>query len=74
MPRFFRRFAEGVFDEKDVKVRANELADFVVAAASKYHFESSQLTAVGYSDGANIAAGMLLLSLKCCERQCYSAR
>lgn len=61
MPRFFRRFAEGVFDEEDVKFRAQELADFVTAAAAKYDFETSQLTAVGYSNGANIAAAMLLL-------------
>ncbi|HEY0368481.1 MAG TPA: hypothetical protein VGC85_02695, partial [Chthoniobacterales bacterium] len=32
MPRFFRRFAEGVFDEEDVIRRAHELADFVIAA------------------------------------------
>ncbi len=61
MPRFFRRFAEGVFDEEDVVRRANELADFVVAAASEYGFDVSRLTAVGYSNGANIAAAMILL-------------
>lgn len=61
MPRFFRRFAEGVFDEKDVVRRAHELADFVLAAADKYSFELSRLTAVGYSNGANIAAAMMLL-------------
>ena len=61
MPRFFRRFAEGVFDEEDVVRRANELADFVVAAASEYDFDVSRLTAVGYSNGANIAAAMILL-------------
>lgn len=61
MPRFFRRFAEGVFDEEDVVRRAHELADFVLAAADKYSFELSRLTAVGYSNGANIAAAMMLL-------------
>ncbi len=61
MPRFFRRFAEGVFDEEDVVRRANELADFVVAAASEYDFDVSRLTAIGYSNGANIAAAMILL-------------
>jgi predicted esterase len=61
MPRFFRRLAEGVFDEKDVVRRANELADFIPAAAAKYEFDPVMLTAVGYSNGANIAAAVLLL-------------
>jgi phospholipase/carboxylesterase len=59
--RFFRRFAEGVFDEADVIRRANELADFVTSAAENYGFELRQLVAVGYSNGANIAAAMMLL-------------
>jgi phospholipase/carboxylesterase len=61
MPRFFRRLAEGVFDEEDVVRRANELADFVPTAAAKYEFDPETLTAVGYSNGANIAAAVLLL-------------
>src|SRR5438128_2631452 len=61
MPRFFRRLAEGVFDEADVIKRANELADFVGAAAARYEFDANQLIAVGYSNGANIAAAVLLL-------------
>lgn len=60
-PRFFRRFAEGVFDEEDVVRRAHELADFVAAAATRYGFAQDRVTAVGYSNGANIAAAMLLL-------------
>lgn len=61
MPRFFRRLAEGVFDEADVVLRANELADFIIAAAAQYDFDTQSVTAVGYSNGANIAAAMLLL-------------
>ena len=61
MPRFFRRLAEGIFDLDDLKRRANELADFVAAAAQHYGFASDNVVAVGYSNGANIAAGMLLL-------------
>lgn len=61
MPRFFRRLAEGVFDEADVVRRANELADFIDSAAKQYEFDPTQLTAVGYSNGANIAAAVLLL-------------
>jgi predicted esterase len=61
MPRFFRRLAEGVFDLEDLKHRTNELADFVTAAAPHYGFDSDNVVAVGYSNGANIAASMLLL-------------
>ena len=61
MPRFFRRLAEGVFDLEDLKFRTNELADFVTAAAQHYGFARDNLVAVGYSNGANIAARMLLL-------------
>src|SRR5438046_3940359 len=61
MPRFFRRLAEGVFDLDDLKKRTNELADFVAAAAQHYGFASDNVIAVGYSNGANIAASMLLL-------------
>ena len=61
MPRFFRRLAEGVFDLEDLKHRTNELADFVTSAAQHYGFAADQLVAVGYSNGANIAASILLL-------------
>ena|SRR5438105_3656344 len=61
MPRFFRRLAEGIFDEEDLKKRTHELADFVGAAAEHYEFAADQVVAVGYSNGANIAASLLLL-------------
>ena len=61
MPRFFRRLAEGVFDLEDLKRRTQELADFVAAAADHYRFAADQVIAVGYSNGANIAASLLLL-------------
>ena len=61
MPRFFRRLAEGVFDLEDLKYRTNELADFVTAAAQHYGLATDQFVAVGYSNGANIAASLLLL-------------
>jgi predicted esterase len=61
MPRFFRRLAEGVFDEKDLIYRAKELAGFVEAAVAEYRFDPKRVVAVGYSNGANIAAGVLLL-------------
>jgi predicted esterase len=61
MPRFFRRLAEGVFDLEDLKKRTHELADFVIASAQHYEFDAKNIVAVGYSNGANIAASMLLL-------------
>jgi phospholipase/carboxylesterase len=61
MPRFFRRLAEGVFDEEDVKRRAHGLADFVAAASARYAFDARRVIAIGYSNGANIASAMMLL-------------
>jgi predicted esterase len=61
MPRFFRRFREGVFDVEDLKVRTDELAQFIDAAAEQYGFSKQHLVAVGYSNGANIAASLILL-------------
>jgi phospholipase/carboxylesterase len=61
MPRFFRRLAEGAFDLEDLKTRTNELADFVAAAARHYELAADNIVGVGYSNGANIAASMLLL-------------
>jgi predicted esterase len=61
MPRFFRRLAEGVFDLEDLRFRTHELADFVEAAERAYGFDRGRLIAVGYSNGANIAASLLLL-------------
>jgi phospholipase/carboxylesterase len=59
MPRFFRRLAEGVFDEEDVRRRAHELGDFVGEARQRYGIAAP--VAVGFSNGANIAAALLLL-------------
>ena len=61
MPRFFRRFAEGMFDVEDLKKRTHELAHFVQEAADTYNFDPKRIIAVGYSNGANTAASMLLL-------------
>jgi len=61
MPRFFRRFAEGVFDIEDLKYRTEELAQFIDAASERYEFRKTRLVAVGYSNGANIAASLILL-------------
>jgi phospholipase/carboxylesterase len=60
MPRFFRRIAEGVFDLDDLRRRTDELAEFVTAAGAEYGLPSPPV-AVGFSNGANIAAALLLL-------------
>ncbi len=62
MPRFFRRFREGLFDEDDVRRRAGELANFITEARRAYGL--AQPLALGYSNGANIAAAVLLLHPK----------
>ncbi|WP_057761895.1 alpha/beta hydrolase [Cytobacillus praedii] len=59
MPRFFRRLAEGVFDEEDLIFRTKELNDFLTEAAEKYEFDRNNIIAIGYSNGANIAASLL---------------
>ena len=63
-PRFFRRFAEGVLDIEDWRKRSHELADFVEAARVEHGISPETLVAVGYSNGANIAQGLLLLRPK----------
>lgn len=59
MPRFFRRLQEGVFDMEDLKKRTDELNDFLQQAASQYKFQNQDVYAIGYSNGANIAANLL---------------
>ena len=61
MPRFFRRLSEGVFDIEDLKYRTQELAEFILAAAQEHKLHPEEIVAVGYSNGANIAASLLLL-------------
>jgi predicted esterase len=60
MPRFFRRLAEGVFDEADLLQRTNELAEFIKLACHAHNRDPQSLIAVGFSNGANIAGAMLL--------------
>jgi phospholipase/carboxylesterase len=60
MPRFFRRFAEGIFDLEDLRLRTRELANFIAEAATHYRFDPTRIAALGYSNGANIAASVML--------------
>jgi phospholipase/carboxylesterase len=60
-PRFFRRLAEGVFDPKEVRSRAEELARFIRAAVITYRLDSTRVFAFGYSNGANVASTVMLV-------------
>ncbi len=60
MPRFFRRVAEGVFDEDDLRARVDELAAFLAAAEHEYGVAPGSWAAVGFSNGANVASALLL--------------
>lgn len=61
MPRFFRRLAEGLFDVEDLKLQTHALAEFVAEASHAYGLNEHNITALGYSNGANIAGGLLLI-------------
>ena len=60
MPRFFRRFSEGVFDLVDMRIRTDELAAFIRESGNAYDIGSNTLFAAGYSNGANIASSLIL--------------
>ncbi len=68
MPRFFRRISEGVFDLEDLKLRTEELAEFIEVSAQKYEIESNKVIAVGYSNGANIASSVMFTYPKLISR------
>ncbi|WP_330949357.1 alpha/beta hydrolase [Virgibacillus sp. MG-45] len=59
MNRYFKRIAEGVFDEEDLLFRTKELSDFLDYAAEQYEFDRNNIVAMGYSNGANIAGSLL---------------
>lgn len=60
MARYFRRLREGVFDMEDLQFRTAELADFIRDAAAAYDFSLDTVYLIGYSNGANIAANLML--------------
>jgi phospholipase/carboxylesterase len=59
MNRFFKRLSEGVFDEVDLINRTKLLKEFITTSASEYGFDPKKVIALGYSNGANIAASIL---------------
>ncbi len=60
-PRFFKRLAEGVFDPKEVRARAEELARFIRASVSRYALDPERIFALGYSNGANVASTVMFI-------------
>jgi predicted esterase len=60
-PRFFKRLGEGVFDPKEVRARAEELARFIRAAIINYNLDPGRVFALGYSNGANVASTVMLV-------------
>lgn len=60
MPRYFKRLAEGIYDEEDLMFRGQELAAFIQEVAKEKGFSIEQVVLVGYSNGANIALNLLL--------------
>jgi phospholipase/carboxylesterase len=58
--RFCLRSPEGVFDTADVKLRTDELTDFILKASKHYKFDVNRLSVIGYSNGASVAAGVIL--------------
>ena len=66
--RFFKRLAEGVFDPKEVRSRAEELARFIRAAITKYGLDASRIYALGYSNGANIASTVMFIEPRLLQR------
>ena len=70
MARFFRRDGEGGFDQADVEARTNDLVLFVERACTAYQMPRAKLVAAGFSNGANMAASLLL---RCPEAFCGAA-
>lgn len=60
MPRFFKRLAMGVLDQEDLAFRTKELNDYIQEASLEYGFDRNRVVAVGYSNGANIAANLVM--------------
>jgi phospholipase/carboxylesterase len=61
LPRFFRRFAEGVFDLENLYAEATALGEFVSQSATRYNFELEKVIALGFSNGANMAHSLMML-------------
>lgn len=59
MLRWFKRHRPGVFDEEDLKKRAQQLANWLPQLAQKEDFQLQDAIFVGFSNGANMIAALL---------------
>jgi predicted esterase len=60
MNRFFERYPDGTFNEASIDLGVSELAEFIAAAIKKYEIDARQIFAVGFSNGANTAAALMV--------------
>lgn len=60
MNRFFERYPDGTFNEASIDLGVSELAEFIAAAIKKYEIDAKQIFAVGFSNGANTAAALMV--------------
>ena len=60
MNRYFKRLAEGVYDEEDLEYRGQRLLGFIYEAAEQYQFDLKRTALVGFSNGSNIAINLML--------------
>lgn len=60
MNRFFERRPDGTFVQESIIEAVADLKDFIAAARAHYGLQG-ELVAVGFSNGANTAAAMMLL-------------
>lgn len=60
MNRYFKRLAEGLYDEQDLAIRGTELLTFIEEMSQTHDFDLADAVFVGFSNGANIAINLLL--------------
>ncbi len=61
MPRFFKRFEMGVFDQENIRQEAAKLKLFLEEFSQQQHIPINQFTYLGYSNGANMILALLFL-------------
>ncbi len=59
--RFFARISRDVFEESEVRTRTADLAGWLAEAVRHYGLDARRVYAMGFSNGASIAASLMLL-------------
>ena len=60
MNRFFERYMDGSFNEASIDLAVTDLAEFLQHSAQFYGFDATKVVAVGFSNGANTGAALLV--------------